>query len=110
VARRVAEWVAEGARAGLVVGGTAPAELADVRGVVPGLPFLVPGAGAQGGELAPVLEHGPATTGSLAKHRGGALLVNVSRGIAAAGSGLNETAAHEAIARAAREWVERLQC
>jgi orotidine-5'-phosphate decarboxylase len=110
VARRVAEWVADGARAGLVVGATAPAELADVRRLVPGLPFLVPGAGAQGGDVAPVLEHGPAATGSSAKHRGGALLVNVSRGIAAAGSGLDQAAAHEAIARAAREWAERLQC
>lgn len=110
VAERVAQWVAGGARAGLVVGATAPAELAGVRQAVPTLPFLVPGAGAQGGELTAVLEHGSATGGTLAAERGGGLLVNVSRGIAAAGSGLDETAAHEAIARAAQEWAERLQC
>ena len=60
VARRVATW-GPGGTVGLVVGATAPAELAAIRGIVPGLAFLVPGVGAQGGEIAPVLEHGPAT-------------------------------------------------
>lgn len=35
---------------GLVVGATAPAEVAEVRGVT-GLPFLLPGVGAQGGDV-----------------------------------------------------------
>jgi orotidine-5'-phosphate decarboxylase len=35
---------------GLVVGATAPAEVAEVRGAS-GLPFLLPGVGAQGGDL-----------------------------------------------------------
>ncbi len=51
--RRVARRVAAaglGSRAGLVVGATAPAELAAIRAVVPGLAFLVPGVGAQGGD------------------------------------------------------------
>lgn len=35
---------------GLVVGATAPAEIAEVRAAQPGLPFLIPGVGAQGGD------------------------------------------------------------
>ena len=52
------------ARSGLVVGATAPSEMAAIRALVPGLAFLVPGVGAQGGEVAPVLAHGPATAGA----------------------------------------------
>ncbi len=36
---------------GLVVGATAPAEVAEVRAEVPSMPFLIPGVGAQGGDL-----------------------------------------------------------
>lgn len=51
--RRVAELAARVNRGGnlaLVVGATAPAEVADVRSFSP-LPFLLPGVGAQGGDL-----------------------------------------------------------
>jgi len=61
---------------GLVVGATAPAELADVRDVVPDLPFLVPGVGAQGGDERAAIEYGLAD---------GVGLVNSSRGIIFAG-------------------------
>jgi len=83
VARRVAAAGLED-RAGLVVGATAPAELAAIRDLVPGLAFLVPGVGAQGGAAEPVLAAGPATAGPAAAGPGGGLLVNVSRGIAGA--------------------------
>jgi orotidine 5'-phosphate decarboxylase subfamily 2 len=86
VARRVAEAGLED-RAGLVVGATAPAELAALRDLVPGLAFLVPGVGAQGGAAGPVLAAGPATAGPAASRPGGGLLVNVSRGIAGAAAG-----------------------
>ncbi|HYN64516.1 MAG TPA: orotidine-5'-phosphate decarboxylase, partial [Candidatus Limnocylindrales bacterium] len=55
VHERVATWVAgrwPEARVGLVVGATAPGELASLRRMVPGPAFLVPGSGAQGGDLA----------------------------------------------------------
>jgi orotidine-5'-phosphate decarboxylase len=39
-------------RLGLVVGATYPAELARVRALAPGLPLLIPGIGAQGGDAA----------------------------------------------------------
>ena len=63
VARRAAAW-GPGGTVGLVVGATAPAELAAIRALAPGLAFLVPGVGAQGGEIAPVLAHGPAHGGA----------------------------------------------
>jgi orotidine-5'-phosphate decarboxylase len=83
VARRVAGW-GPGGTVGLVVGATAPDELAAIRALVPGLAFLVPGVGAQGGEAAPVLASGPASALPGALGPGGGLLVNVSRGIARA--------------------------
>jgi orotidine-5'-phosphate decarboxylase len=113
--RRVARLVAAaglGGRAGLVVGATAPAELAGIRAIVPGLAFLVPGVGAQGGAAATVLSHGSATVAPAGGGAGGGLLVNVSRGIAAAA--LGESAAGlpadpgERLAAAAREWAARL--
>jgi orotidine-5'-phosphate decarboxylase len=105
VARRVAGWATD--TVGLVVGATAPAELAAVRAVSPGLPFLVPGIGAQGGDVAGALEHGPARAAPGGDVAGGALLVNVSRGISGAAASASDPG--EAIARAAREWAARLR-
>lgn len=51
VAEKVAnEWNANG-NCALVVGATWPQQLAEVRSVVGDLPFLVPGVGAQGGDV-----------------------------------------------------------
>ena len=61
---------------GLVVGATAPEELESVREIVPDVPFLVPGVGAQGGDERAAIEHGLAD---------GVGLVNSSRGIIFAG-------------------------
>lgn len=41
---------------GVVVGATAPVQVGEVRSAVPGLPFLLPGVGAQGGDLEATLE------------------------------------------------------
>ena len=108
VARRVAGWADDGAQVGLVVGATAPQELVEVRAAAPALPVLVPGLGAQGGDQAVVLAAGPATSGSAAEVRGGALLVNVSRGIAAAALESADPAA--GLAAAADRWASALQC
>jgi orotidine-5'-phosphate decarboxylase len=97
---------------GLVVGATAPAELAAIRGIAPGLAFLVPGVGAQGGEVAPVLAAGPATAPPAGGTAGGGLLVNVSRGIARAALGDPPAGAPadpgERLAEAAAEWAASL--
>lgn len=53
VARQVATRWNKNQNCGLVVGATAPEELARVRKVSPDLPILVPGIGAQGGTVKP---------------------------------------------------------
>jgi orotidine-5'-phosphate decarboxylase len=107
IARLASGW-GPGGTVGLVVGATAPQELATIRGAAPGLPFLVPGVGAQGGTIEPVLEHGPARAAPGAGRPGGALLVNVSRGIAGAISDSDDEDPGERLARAAAEWAGRL--
>ena len=67
---------------GLVVGATAPEELEPVRDIVPEIPFLVPGVGAQGGDAEAAVEHGLAARPDLPVDVG---LVNSSRGIIFAG-------------------------
>jgi len=110
VARRAAGW-GPGGTVGLVVGATAPADLQSARAVAPALPFLVPGVGAQGGDLDAVLAHGPATAGRAAGRAGGGLLVNVSRAIAAGAMEGRSAGAGDlqaGIAAAARDWAARL--
>jgi uridine monophosphate synthetase len=76
VAQHAQQWNMNG-NVGLVVGATDPQALARVRSAAPDLWFLVPGVGAQGGDLQASLEAGlrPAGLG---------LLINVSRQIAKA--------------------------
>jgi orotidine 5'-phosphate decarboxylase subfamily 2 len=73
VARQAAGWNSQG-NVGLVVGATYPVALAAVRAVAPELPFLVPGVGAQGGDLAAALSAGM-------DERGQGLVISSSRGI-----------------------------
>ena len=108
VARRAVTWAGERANVGLVVGATAPAELARVRRATPQLPFLVPGVGAQGGDVVEVLREGRASSGPAGAARGGGLLVNVSRGIAeAALTGVDPA---DGVAASAQRWAGLLQC
>jgi len=111
VARRVTRW-GPGGTVGIVVGATAPEELRLVRAIAPGLAFLVPGVGAQGGEVEPVLAHGTATAPPAGGRPGGGLLVNVSRGVARAAldadADAGDDALRERLGRAAAEWAERL--
>jgi orotidine 5'-phosphate decarboxylase subfamily 2 len=111
VARLAQGWGA-GGTVGLVVGATAPDELRTVRALAPGLAFLVPGVGAQGGELDPVLEAGPARAAPAGGGLGGGLLVNVSRGIARAaleaGAGPRPGDPADRLAAAAAGWAARL--
>ena len=111
VARRAQSW-GSGGTVGLVVGATAPTELERIRRIAPGLALLVPGVGAQGGEVEPVMSFGPAVAAPAGGRPGGGLLVNVSRGIsAAAGKTANGSSADvaELLASAAREWAVRLR-
>ncbi|MEF8788994.1 MAG: orotidine-5'-phosphate decarboxylase [Haloarculaceae archaeon] len=94
VAQRAAEWN-EHDNVGLVVGATAPEELETLRELVPDLPFLVPGIGAQGGDAEAAVEFGLAD---------GVGLVNSSRGIIFAGEDRGE-----AVGAAAGEAAGRLK-
>ncbi len=107
VARLVAEW-GPGGTVGLVVGATAPEELATIRAIAPGLPFLVPGVGAQGGAIEPVLRHGPAAADPGSAGTGGGLLVNVSRAIASAAAQPGPGDPGDRVAAAAADWAARL--
>ncbi|MFO1539724.1 MAG: orotidine-5'-phosphate decarboxylase [Chloroflexota bacterium] len=107
VARRAASWARHPGTVGLVVGATAPEEIARIRAVAPTLPFLVPGVGTQGGDAERALMDGPASAGPAAALAGGGLLVNVSRGIAGAALGAADPAA--AIAAAAERWAAILR-
>ena len=109
------EVIIHGGTVGLVVGATAPDELTAVRRIAPGLAFLVPGVGAQGGDVDRVLAAGPASTHPAGGRPGGGLVVNVSRGIArgalhlpAAGTRSGPDDLSERVAAAARDWAARL--
>jgi uridine monophosphate synthetase len=76
VAYLAQQWNA-GNNIGLVVGATQTESLARVRAAAPDLWFLVPGVGAQGGELGTALQSGLRADGK-------GMLINVSRGISRA--------------------------
>jgi uridine monophosphate synthetase len=76
VAQHAQQWNTNG-NVGLVVGATDPQALVRVRSVAPDLWFLVPGVGAQGGDLKSALEAGLRPDGL-------GLIINVSRQIAKA--------------------------
>jgi orotidine-5'-phosphate decarboxylase len=58
----------------LVVGATYPEEMSGIRAIAPEMPFLVPGVGAQGGDVAAVVH-----AGLDAKGKG--LIISSSRGV-----------------------------
>ncbi|MBE0430514.1 MAG: orotidine-5'-phosphate decarboxylase [Dehalococcoidia bacterium] len=73
VARKAVEWNVCG-NIGLVVGATYPEELKRVRSICPDMCLLIPGVGAQGGDLA-------SAVGCGADARGENAIINVSRQI-----------------------------
>lgn len=107
VARRASSW-GPGGTIGLVVGATAPEQMRAIRAAAPGLGFLVPGVGAQGGALEATLEHGRASEPPAGARAGGGLVVNVSRGIAGAAVDPGAGDPLERVAAAAADWARRL--
>ena len=86
VARLVAsDWNTTG-QCALVVGATFPDEIARVRSIVGDLPLLVPGIGAQGGDIEATVRAGRTAAGS-------GLMINSSRAILYAGKGEDYAAA-----------------
>ncbi len=82
VAERVGkEWNVNG-NCALVVGATYPEELAAVRKLVPDMPLLIPGIGAQGGDIEKTVKAGVDSKGKNA-------MINASRSIIFASSGMD---------------------
>ena len=94
VAETVVRWN-EKDNCGLVVGATHPDELKEIRGTATSLPFLIPGIGAQGGDLEASVMAGTDPQGEMA-------VINSSRGIIYASSGKD-------FAEAARDEAQTLR-
>ncbi len=75
VARKCAEWNNEFGNVGLVVGAPYPEQLKQVREAFPSGWFLVPGVGAQGGDLKSVLNAGKRSADDTG------MIINISRSI-----------------------------
>lgn len=100
VARLVSsEWNANG-NCALVVGATFPAEIARVRQIVGDLPLLVPGIGAQGGDVEATLNAGRTANGT-------GLMINSSRAILYAGKGEDFAAKARQAAIETRDLINR---
>ncbi len=98
VAETVAsDWNSHG-NCALVVGATWPAQLREVRAIVGDLPLLVPGVGAQGGDVAAVVRNARSADGS-------GLMVSASRAILHASRDDDYAAAAAAAARALRDEI-----
>lgn len=83
---------------GLVVGATQPAEIARVRKIAPSLPLLVPGIGAQGGDVNAAVAAGLDAAGV-------GMIINSSRAIIFAGKDENFAQAAADAARATRDAI-----
>ena len=100
VARLVAtEWNTTG-QCALVVGATFPAEIARVRELTGDLPLLVPGIGAQGGDIEATVKAGRTAAGT-------GLMINSSRAILYAGKGQDFGAAARQAAQDTRDAINR---
>ena len=93
LARMVQDRAGDDGNLGLVVGATVPEQLAAVRRVCPNLPLLIPGIGAQGGDLEATVRYGVDGEGRNA-------IINASRSIIYASSGADYA---EAARRAASD-------
>ena len=82
----------------LVVGATYPRELAEIREIVGEMPFLVPGVGAQGGDVMQAVQNGMTRSGK-------GLVVSSSRGILYASSGADFATAARSAALTLRDQI-----
>ncbi len=102
--RRIARTIADGWNAhgncALVVGATFPGELRDIRAIVGDMPLLIPGIGAQGGDVEAVVRNGTTPDGT-------GLMINSSRGILYASGGGNYADAAARAACALRDQINR---
>jgi orotidine-5'-phosphate decarboxylase len=91
------QWNTSG-QISLVVGATFPEEIAKVRALVGTMPLLIPGIGAQGGDIDATVK-----AGSIANQPGTGMMVNSSRAILYASSGNDFAEAARTVAIATRD-------
>ena len=94
------DWNTNG-NVGLVMGATSPQQLEEVRRTCPGMPLLIPGVGAQGGDLEAAVRAGTDSRGRLA-------VINSSRGIIYASSGPDYAEAARMEAEALRRRINQV--
>ncbi|MBU3613781.1 orotidine-5'-phosphate decarboxylase [Polynucleobacter sp. Latsch14-2] len=91
------KWNASG-QISLVVGATFPEEIAKVREIVGEMPLLIPGIGAQGGDIDATVK-----AGSIANKLGTGMMINSSRAILYASSGTDFAEAARKVALSTRD-------
>ncbi|WP_186406192.1 orotidine-5'-phosphate decarboxylase [Candidatus Accumulibacter aalborgensis] len=100
VARLVDTLWNQSGQCALVVGATFPAEIAQVRALTGNMPLLVPGIGAQGGDIESTVRAGCTPSGD-------GLMINSSRAILYAQDGEDYAAAARRVAQATRDAINR---
>ena len=100
VAHMAADQWSKMGEVALVVGATYPAELATVRGIVGDMPLLVPGIGAQGGDVVATVNAGATANGT-------GMMINSSRAILYASSGDDFAQAARKVAIATRDEISQ---
>jgi orotidine-5'-phosphate decarboxylase len=91
------QWNSSG-QIGLVVGATFPEEIAKVRAIVGDMPLLIPGIGAQGGDIDATVK-----AGAIANKPGTGMIINSSRAILYASSGSDFAQAARTVALNTRD-------
>jgi orotidine-5'-phosphate decarboxylase len=103
VAKMIAEKWNANRNCLLVVGATWPAQMAKIRSLVGDMPFLVPGVGAQGGDVEALVKAGQTADGT-------GLIISSSRAILYAGSGVDYAAAARAETLKLRDTINKFRC
>ena len=102
VAHKVAhEWNTSG-QCALVVGATFPNEIKEVREIVGDMPLLIPGIGAQGGDLAATMQAGQTSMGT-------GVMINSSRAIIYASTGEDFAQVAAQVARETQQAINALR-
>jgi orotidine-5'-phosphate decarboxylase len=91
------QWNSSG-QISLVVGATFPEEIAKVRAIVGNMPLLIPGIGAQGGDIDATVN-----AGKIAGKPGTGMIINSSRAILYASSGADFAQAARSVAMSTRD-------
>jgi len=91
------KWNSSG-QISLVVGATFPEEIAKVRAIVGDMPLLIPGIGAQGGDIDATVK-----AGCISGAPGTGMMINSSRAILYASSGTDFAEAARAVAQSTRD-------